>query len=108
MAQMKPKVCRFFVQMIFTPIGADSSLHSTEIFFYFVDQEESILLFFLTLHKHQNIILKETNAHIAVWEGEKLTKERALAVSGIKTEYIGCKISKNLVRNDDLFGYNLY
>jgi Xaa-Pro aminopeptidase len=33
------------------------------------------------------LFLKETNAHIAVWEGEKLTKERALAVSGIKTVY---------------------
>jgi Xaa-Pro aminopeptidase len=37
--------------------------------------------------------------------GRRKTKERALAVSGIKTVY--CKISKNLVRNDDLFGYNL-
>jgi hypothetical protein len=38
----------------------------------------------------KNIISKETNDHIAVWEGEN--KERALAVTGIKT--IGCKILK--------------
>ena len=31
--------------------------------------------------------MRETNDHIAVWEGEKLTKERAFEVSGIKTVY---------------------
>jgi Xaa-Pro aminopeptidase len=31
------------------------------------------------------LFLKETNEHIAIWEGEKLTKERAFEVSGIKT-----------------------
>ncbi len=33
------------------------------------------------------MFLKETNDHIAVWEGEKLTKERAYEVSGVKTVY---------------------
>jgi len=38
--------------------------------------------------KHREILfLKETNEHIAIWEGEKLTKERALEVAGIKTVY---------------------
>ena len=37
---------------------------------------------------HKEILfLKETNEHIAIWEGEKLTKERAIEVSGIKTVY---------------------
>jgi len=31
------------------------------------------------------LFVKETNDHIAVWEGEKLTKSRATEVSGIKT-----------------------
>ena len=31
------------------------------------------------------LFLKETNEHIAIWEGEKLTKERAFEVAGIKT-----------------------
>src|SRR5690606_27538693 len=30
---------------------------------------------------------RETNEHIAVWEGEKLSKEKAFEVSGIKTIY---------------------
>jgi Xaa-Pro aminopeptidase len=47
------------------------------------------------LNTKRNIISKKTNDHIAVWEGEKLTKERALAVTGIK-QCIGCKILKVL------------
>jgi Xaa-Pro aminopeptidase len=43
----------------------------------------------------RNSFLKETNEHIAVWEGEKLTKDRALAVSGIK-QCIGCRFEKVL------------
>jgi Xaa-Pro aminopeptidase len=38
------------------------------------------------MNTKRNIISKETNDHIAVWEGEK-NKERALAVTGIKTVY---------------------
>ena len=55
-----------------------------------VDQEESILVLFpdCPKEKHREILfLKETNAHIAVWEGEKLTKEKAFETSGIKTVY---------------------
>jgi Xaa-Pro aminopeptidase len=55
-----------------------------------VDQEESILVLFpdCPKEKHREILfLKETNEHIAVWEGEKLTKEAALATSGIQTVY---------------------
>jgi Xaa-Pro aminopeptidase len=33
------------------------------------------------------IFLKETNEHIAIWEG-KLTKERAYEVTGIKTYWL--------------------
>jgi Xaa-Pro aminopeptidase len=55
-----------------------------------VDQEESILVLFPNApeKKHREILfLKETNEHIAIWEGEKLTKEKALEVNGIKTVY---------------------
>ena len=38
------------------------------------------------LEEHREILfLRETNEHIAIWEGEKLTKENATAVSGVKT-----------------------
>lgn len=55
-----------------------------------VDQEESILLIFPdAFHKdHKEILfLKETNEHIARWEGAKLDKDAATQTSGIKTVY---------------------
>ncbi len=55
-----------------------------------VDQEESILLIFPDAFdaKHREILfLKETNEHIAVWEGAKLNKAQAFQTSGIKTVY---------------------
>jgi len=55
-----------------------------------VDQEESILVIFPdSFHaKHKEILfLKETNEHIAVWEGAKLNKKQAFETSGIKTVY---------------------
>lgn len=74
--------------------GADSTLpfvqHRDIFHLSGVDQEESILLIFPDCNnkEHREILfLKETNEHIAVWEGEKLTKEKAYEVSGIKTVY---------------------
>ncbi len=64
--------------------------HRDILFLSGVDQEESILLLFpdAVEEKHREVLfLRETNAHIAVWEGEKLTKEKAFETSGIKTVY---------------------
>lgn len=55
-----------------------------------VDQEESILVIAPGASKpeHREVLfVRETNEHIAVWEGAKLTKEDAFEVSGIKTVY---------------------
>lgn len=55
-----------------------------------VDQEESILVIFPgasnAAHKEM-LFLKETNDEIAIWEGAKLSKEQATALSGVKTIY---------------------
>ena len=70
--------------------GADSTLPFTQHRDIFhlcgVDQEESILVIFQTAPKNliEILFLKETNEQIAVWEGEKLTKEKAFETSGIK------------------------
>lgn len=76
------------------PISADSTLpfqqHRDIFYLSGVDQEESILVINPNASNpaHKEILfLRETNEHIAVWEGEKLTKERAFEVSGIKTVY---------------------
>ncbi|WP_178986557.1 aminopeptidase P family protein [Winogradskyella helgolandensis] len=76
------------------PIGADSTMpfqQDRNIFYLSgVDQEESILVLFPDCPnpKHRELLfLTETNEHIAIWEGEKLTKEKAFETSGIKTVY---------------------
>src|SRR5690606_35528667 len=54
------------------------------------DQEETILLLFPDAldKKHREILfVRETNDHIAVWEGAKLNKDQAKATSGIETIY---------------------
>ena len=55
-----------------------------------VDQEESVLVLFPN-HPDENmrevLFLKETNEHIAIWEGAKLTKDDAFKASGIKTVF---------------------
>jgi Xaa-Pro aminopeptidase len=94
MAQMKSSSLAIFNSNDIYPISADSTMpfqQSRDILFLSgVDQEESILLVFPDAPdpKHREILfLKETNEHIAVWEGEKLTKEKAFDTSGIKTVY---------------------
>ena len=74
--------------------GADSTLpfdqHRNIFYLSGVDQEESILLLFpnAKLKAHREILfLKETNKHIAIWEGAKLNKSQATVCSGIKTVY---------------------
>lgn len=76
------------------PISADSTFpfqqHRDILFLSGVDQEESILVISPNASnpEHREVLfLRETNEHIAIWEGEKLTKESAFEVSGIKTVY---------------------
>ena len=92
--QMKPNSLAVFNSNDMYPISADSTMpfeqHRDIFYLSGVDQEESILVLFpdCPKEKHREILfLKETNEHIAVWEGEKLTKEAALKTSGIKTVY---------------------
>ncbi|NNK27583.1 MAG: M24 family metallopeptidase, partial [Flavobacteriaceae bacterium] len=94
MKEMQPKSLAVFNSNDIYPISADSTLpfeqHRDIFYLSGVDQEESILVLFPNCPKakHREILfLKETNEHITVWEGEKLTKEAALKTSGIKTVY---------------------
>lgn len=94
MAQMEPKSLAVFNSNDIYPISADSTMpfqQSRDILYLSgVDQEESILVLFPDAVDPKNrevLFLKETNEHIAVWEGEKLTKDRAFEVAGIKTVY---------------------
>lgn len=94
MAQMRPKSIAVFNSNDIYPISADSTMpfrqHSDMLYLSGADQEETILVLFPEAMdpKHREILfVRETNAHIAVWEGAKLTKAQATKVSGIESVY---------------------
>lgn len=92
LANMKPNSIAVFNSNDIFTTGADTTLpfHQHRNIFYLsgVDQEESILVLCPsskdTSYK-EVLFVKETNDHIAIWEGAKLTKEQATATSGIQT-----------------------
>ncbi|SDE52553.1 aminopeptidase P N-terminal domain-containing protein [Cellulophaga baltica] len=94
MEAMLPKSIAVFNSNDVYPISADSTMpfeqHRDIFYLSGADQEETILLLFPDAinKKHREVLfVRETNEHIAVWEGEKLTKEKATLVSGIETVY---------------------
>ncbi len=94
MAAMEPNSLAVFNSNDIYPISADSTMpfqQARDIFYLSgVDQEKSILVLFPDApnEKHREMLfLIETNERIAVWEGEKLTKEKAFEVSGVKNVY---------------------
>lgn len=93
-ASMAPKSIAFFNSNDIYPISADSTIpfqqHRDIFYLSGVDQEESILVLFPDAFNEEHremLFLRETNEHIAVWEGEKLTKEAAFDTAGIKNVY---------------------
>ena len=93
-AAMEHGSVAFFNSNDIYPISADSTMpfqqHRDILYLSGVDQEESILVLFPDAFNEEHremLFLKETNEHIAVWEGEKLTKEAAFETSGIKNVY---------------------
>jgi hypothetical protein len=83
-------------------------LHSTATSFtYGADQEEHFIISDAPYeHQREMIFLKETNEHIAIWEGEKI-EERAYEVTGIK-RFTGCKISRKCYDDDALIYIHQY
>jgi len=74
------------------PISADSTMpfeqHRDIFYLTGIDQEETILLLFpdaKNTNYKEILFVKKTNNHIKVWEGEKLSKKKAISISGIKT-----------------------
>jgi Xaa-Pro aminopeptidase len=74
------------------PTNADGTMRfrqNSDLFYLTgVDQEETILVLcpdFPDEKYHEVLFLRETNEHIATWEGHKLTKEEAREATGIKT-----------------------
>lgn len=71
------------------PTNADGTLphHQNANLFYLtgIEQEETVLLMrvFENGEHEDTLLLRETNEHIVIWEGARLTKEDATALSGI-------------------------
>ena len=81
--KLEQKSIAFFNSNDIYPISADSTLpfdqHRDIFYLSGVDQEESILMLcpgYSDQNLREVLFLKETDEHIAVWEGEKLTKKK--------------------------------
>lgn len=90
-AKMAPNSIAILTSNDIMPNNADDVMGFTqnnELFYLSgIDQEESILILYpdAALPENREILfVKETNDLIKIWEGEKLTKEQAFEVSGIK------------------------
>ncbi len=73
------------------PLSADgtgSFIQNSDLFYLSgIDQEESVLILFPDAPDARNreiLFVKETSDRIAIWEGQKLDKQQAQVVSGIK------------------------
>ncbi|MBD0256713.1 MAG: aminopeptidase P N-terminal domain-containing protein, partial [Cytophagales bacterium] len=77
-AKLKPNSLAVFHSNDIMPTNADGTMRfrqNNDLFYLSgIDQEESILVLFPDAHdaKHREILfVRETNEHIAVWEGHK-------------------------------------
>lgn len=89
---LKPKSLAILNANDTMPTNADGTMgfkQNSDLFYLSgVDQEETILLIFPDHpdKKYREVLfLRETSELIAIWEGEKLSKEQAREVSGIQT-----------------------
>ena len=89
--KLKPNSVVIAVANDILPTNADGSMpfrQNSDLFWLTgVDQEETILMLYPDAHDREKqremLFLRETSEHIAIWEGEKLTRERAAEVTGI-------------------------
>ncbi|HEY8402812.1 MAG TPA: aminopeptidase P N-terminal domain-containing protein [Cytophagaceae bacterium] len=93
-AKLKPNSIAIFQSNDVLPTNADGTMpfrQNNDLFYLSgIDQEETILILYpdAKQESHKEILfLRETNEHIATWEGEKLTKDQARELSGIKNIY---------------------
>ena len=73
------------------PTNADGTLilHQNRDLFYLsgVNQEEAVLVLFPDAQMDRDkeiLFVRETNEHLAIWEGAKINKEQATEISGIE------------------------
>ena len=94
LSRMKPNSIAFFNSNDIYPVSADSTLpfeqHRDIFYLSGIDQEESLLMLCPSCsdqNLREVLFLKETDDHIAVWEGPKLNQKQAFETSGIKSVF---------------------
>lgn len=93
-SKLKPKSIAIFTSNAIMPKSADASYkwrQNPDLFYLTgIDQEETYLILFPDAPKaewREVLFVRETNEHIAVWEGKKLNKTEASDYSGIKNVF---------------------
>jgi Xaa-Pro aminopeptidase len=93
-SRMQPKSIAIFNANDVMPTGADGTMkfrQNSDLFYLSgVDQEETVLVIFpdsIDPDHREILFVRETSEHIAIWEGEKLNKEQATEVSGVRKIY---------------------
>ncbi|MCU0443627.1 MAG: aminopeptidase P family protein [Microscillaceae bacterium] len=93
-AKLKPNSLALFNSNDIMPTNADGTMRfrqNNDLFYLSgIDQEESILVIFPDAKEEkfkEVLFLRETNEHIAVWEGHKYTKSEATQTSGIRSVF---------------------
>jgi len=89
--KLKPNSIAIFNSNDVMPTNADGTMkfrQNNDLFYLTgIDQEETILVIcpdFPNEDMREILFVRETNEHIAIWEGHKYTKEEAFEASGIK------------------------
>ncbi|GAA5482203.1 aminopeptidase P N-terminal domain-containing protein [Haloferula sargassicola] len=90
-ALLKPNSIVIVLANDILPTNADGTLplrQNADLFYLTgVDQEESVLVLMpdaVEPREREILFVKETSEHIAIWDGEKLTKDEAKAATGIE------------------------
>lgn len=91
---LKPGSLAIFNSNDVYPTNADGTFpfrQNNDLFYLSgIDQEETILILFPDAPERtyrEMLFLRETNEHIAVWEGQKLNKKQAQKISGIASVF---------------------
>jgi Xaa-Pro aminopeptidase len=102
-SRMEEKGLAIFTSNDIYPTSADGTLpfkqHSDIFYLTGVDQEETMLILFpgATNPAHREMLfVRETNDHIAVWEGAKLNKAQAKDRTGVNTIHWSSEFEKTL------------
>ena len=89
---IKDKSAAVFVSNDVMPTNADEEMpfiQNTNLFYLTgIDQEDTFLILapdFPDKNLREILFIKETSEEISIWEGNKLTKNEAIKISGIKT-----------------------